>query len=516
MPDYDIVVVGGGSAGCVLASHLCSMGSLKVCLVEAGPDYGPSNSGRWPMDLFNPRRLPTSHDWGYFLEASTGIAKPEERAKVIGGCSAHNQCAAIWGMPSDYDRWSEAGVSGWSYSDIKPLIHKIERANDSSESRFRGHNGVIPTRRYHDGELASWQRFFLESARGAGFSRLEDLSAPSPAEGVAPFHATIKSSVRWNGAFAFLDPVRRRPNLTILGDTFADRLVIVGGRATELVCHSQSGILGLRARLFVASAGTYGSPLLLMRSGIGPADHLKEIGVRPEIDLPAVGRNLHDHSGVGIRFQLKQTGKRELEEDLSHGQQFWNQVILRASSKLCTDEFDLHILPSQYLTGPQDWVSAIIAFNMTPLSRGRILLRGKEYLLPPKIDFQFLSDEGGRDLAVLIDGFGQIRQLANYDPVASAGEETQPGSRIVEEAEVRSYVQSNVTSYAHPVGTCKMGSSDRDSVVNSSGQVHGTKNVFVADASIIPRIPRANTNLTCYMIGLKIASDILELHQSLH
>lgn len=510
MADFDVVVVGGGSAGCVVAGRLCQTTNLKVCLVEAGPDYGPASSGRWPTELLDPRQQPATHDWGYTEERSDGSIIAESSAKVIGGCSTHNQCAAIWGVPDDYDRWAAAGNPGWSYAELAPLIDQIEQASPDQATSYRGRHGAVPTKPYGDGDLSTWQRSFLQSAVSAGFPRVIDLSAPEPAQGVAPFHVNVRGATRWNAAFAFLDPVRGRPNLTILEATVVDRLLIDQEEATELICRSGTGIIELRAKMFVLAAGTYGSPAILMRSGIGPAAHLDELGIPVQIDAPGVGQNLHDHPGVHVRFSPTPDVRRAVQEELAHARLFQSQVILKAASSQCAAGFDLHLLPYQEVTEAGEWEFVTLAFNMVPRSRGEVLLRGEDAELPPRIAFQFLTDPDDRDIAILLDGLHLARRLAETGPLASAVEwEVDPGQRIRSEADLRTYIRGTVTSYAHPVGTCKMGPlSDPMAVVDASGRVQGTSNVFVADASIMPQIPRANTNLTCLLIGMRMA-DVL-------
>jgi choline dehydrogenase len=512
-PVFDVVVIGAGSAGCVLAGRLCQMTNLSVCLVEAGPDYGAMSSGRWPPELLDPRQIPMTHDWGYVDERPDGRIMGEARAKVIGGCSAHNQCAAIWGVPDDYNYWASLGNPDWSYVAIKPFIDSLEKAATSSPVDYRGHAGTFPTKPYRDEELAFWQRCFLEASLATGFPRLVDLSNPLPEEGVAPVHANVKDSVRWNTAFAFLDQVRRRPNLTILSHALADRLIVEPGTATALVVHSDDDVFEIRGRHFVLCAGTYGSPAILMRSGIGLADHLEALDIAVQLNLPGVGRNLHDHPGINIQYAPGLEAQQAFENDLARGQLYAGQVMLRARSTFCKEGFDLHIFPFQPHTDSGEWNFEIFAFHLAPLSRGRVLLRGKDVHQPPRINLGLLSDPEQRDLAIVSEGFHLIRRLAQSAPlVAAIRDEAEPGKSLNDEREVHAYIQAHVSSYAHPVGTCKMGpSSDLSSVVESSGLVHGTSNIFVADASIMPQIVRANTNLTCLLIGFRMAEWLSSL-----
>lgn len=507
---FDVVVIGAGSAGCAAAHLLCESG-LKVCVVEAGPDYGPAADAGWPPELLDPRTGPTTHDWGYTSEELPhGPMVPEPRAKVVGGCSAHNQCAAVWGMPEDYDAWASAGNPSWSYRDLVPLIDKIERAEEAGRNAVRGHAGAVPTRPYRDAELAAWQHAFLDSAARAGFRRVDDISTTAVDVGAASFHANVCDGIRWNAAFAFLDPVRSRSNLTILSDMIADRLVLDGPRAVAATCRSNGGKKEVSAARFVLCAGVFGSPAILLRSGVGPAVDLKASGIPVRIDLPSVGANLHDHPGTYLEYHLSDSGRRALGEDVSGGRFFESQVILRARSQVCAHRYDLHLLPYQTFDGEEGWTSALLVYNMTPRSRGRLRVRSPDPEVPPKIEPGYFTDLESRDLAVVVDGLDVARRLAAAGPLASLVEaEVFPGPHRRSRTDLASYVLEEVTSYAHPVGTCKMGApSDPGAVVDSAGRVRGIDNVYVADASIIPTIPRANTNLTCMLIGLRVAGLI--------
>ena len=457
---------------------------MNVCLVEAGPDYGPVGSGRWPPELLDPRRLPRTHDWGYVEERPNGTHVRESRAKVVGGCSAHNQCALVWPRPEDYDSWANAGNPGWSHRELQRLIEHVEER--------------VPRRRYADEELAGWQRLFLRSAVNAGFPRIGDMSALHPPEAVAPFQANVKESVRWNAAFAFLDPVRERSKLTVLERTLADRLVMDGDRAVGLICRTERGELELRAESFLLCAGTYGSPALLMRSGIGPRHLLETLGIPVVLDLAGVGRNLHDHVGVSVRYEPRERALRALDLDLSAGRLDQSQVILRLQSSRAEGGFDLHVLPYQAQRSSAAWTFELLVFAMAPRSRGNVFLRSADPVEPPRIDFRWLTDAGGHDRAVVEDGVCVAARLVSTTPLSES---------VAGVAE--SDFDSAVGGYGHAVGTCRMGPfADPRSVVDSSARVHATAGVFVGDASIIPAIPRANTNLTCFLIGLRVAEGL--------
>jgi len=484
--EFDILVIGAGSAGCALTGRVVESSEALVGLVEGGPDYGPASGGRWPTELLDPHRFPKTHDWGLV----------QARAKVIGGCSAHNQCAIVRAAPGDFDRWAAAGNRGWSDQDLAPFLRDIERR--------------LPLWQYRDDELAFWQKCFLEAAGAAGFARVHDLGDPDPAEGVSPFHANLRDSIRWNAAFAFLDAIRDRPTFRIVADTVVDRLVFRGGRAVALTGHSPNGAIELRAHRFVLCAGVYGSPAILMRSGIGPPDALRKLRVPIQVPLAGVGSNLHDHAGIAIDFEASPSARRALEKELAADKLYQSQVILKALADGRQEESLLHVLPYQAPDESGTWRFALMVFVMKPQSRGSVRLSGRDPHDAVHIDFNFASDPAGHDIAALTAGIRLVRRLAELPPLSHAvRREIDPGQRLDSGAERARFIRSRATGYAHSVGTCRMGpSSEAGDVVDPNGLVHGTENVFVADASIIPEIPRANTNLTCMLIGRKLAEVV--------
>src|SRR5437899_599379 len=336
------IVDGAGWAGCAAAAEAVRAGR-SVALVEAGPDYG-AFSRRWPRDILDPRRRTERHDWGFEAELRRGVSTDEARARVVGGCSAHNECAAVWPPAEDIDHWR---VPGWSSRELAPLVDRVESATGGAVVRRRP--GAVPTRAWRDDELSRWQAAFLEAAVASGYARLDDASAPGPATGVAPFHANVRDGVRWNAAFAFLDPVRDR--VAILDRTVAVRLVVRGDRAASLECRQGRRALALRAETFVLCAGTYGSPALLLRS---------------RVRSPELGRGLQDHPGVALAY-------RPRERSSARRLPFRSQVVLRASSGASPLPWDLHVVP--YQTEPDELL--VFVFAMAPLSRSEERRVGK-------------------------------------------------------------------------------------------------------------------------------------------
>ena len=438
---YDVLVLGGGAAGCVLAGRLSEDPDRSVCLVEAGPDYGHLSEGRWPADILDPRWLALeSHLW----ERDDEEDRSQSRARILGGCSAHNACVLLEGVPSDY-QWGEE----WSYEAFAPYL---QRAFET----LCGH--VLA-----DEELTPWHRAFRD-AGGA----------------VAIVHpVNIVDGVRWHTGFAYVDPARARESLTILGDTLVDRVLVEDSRAVGAL----AGGRVLRADVVVVSAGAYGSPGIMLRSGIGPAGEIAE--------LP-VGEELVDHVGTGAAWEptealLSETAAHEAEHGLYMG-----QVTVATRSRSCPPGLrDLFVFPA---LDPGPEISGA-AFAMKPFSRGSVRVNGPEPERPLAIDHGFLRDE--RDVEVLSEGFVRLRGLVEDPHVRPyAGREVRPGAEVVADEHVR----ASARGFYHPVGTCAIGR-----VLDVRCRVLGFENLYVVDASAIPEIPSANTNLTTVALAERAA-----------
>lgn len=489
----DTVVIGGGTAGAAVAARLVQGTSQTVMLIESGPDYGPFAEQRWPAQLLDARSLPTGHDWDYVNGASTGRPEhPLERARVIGGCSSHNGCAAIWGSRVDYDNWAALGNEGWSANELLPF--------------FKVANEMLRVKRISTSEITPWQQACLDTAPKIGIPQVGDLNDLDEDIGMSTSPVNIVDGVRWNTAFAYLDPLRDKDCLTIRGNMQVDRLRLEGSRVTALEAIGPDGPLTIEVGRVIVCAGTYGSPAILLRSGIGPDVELRALGIETKLDL-AVGRNLHDHPAVYLKYSgTPQLVTSMMDFAASGGVLFSEQAIAKFRSKYCTSAYDLHLFPvgGQFMDTADEWEFLLPVANMIPLSRGSVRLTNTDPFATLKIDTAYLSDPEGRDLDILWNGIELVRDYARQSPLSDfVGKEISPTVHYKTPEDVR---RDNL-HYYHAVGTCKMGSeSDPAAVVDARGKVHGVDNLYVADASIIPILPRANTNLPVLVVGERISS----------
>ncbi len=502
LPRYaDTVILGGGTSGCVIAGLLAEQSDESIVVLEAGPDFGPLSEGRWPADLTDAGALGESHDWGYTSEASyPDRTVTFERARVIGGCSAHNGCAAVWGSQRDYDGWAATGNDGWSTNDLLPFF-------EQAKQRLRVHT-------YNLDELTPFQRACLDAGPGAGLPIVQDLNDLDEDVGIAVSPVNIVDGIRWNTAFAYLDPVRYKPNLTVIGDVMGERVIIEKSRAIGVNVMRSNGQARIAAGRIILAGGAYGSPAMLLRSGIGDADELRMAGVDPVYDLPGTGRNLHDHPSVMVSF----AGTRALESRMDEfGREHWmpeETIIAKARSSICEEAFDIHFYPvgGRSSKSPSGWKWELKVACMTPKSRGSVRLASNDPFDKPLIDHRYLSDPDRHDREVLVDAIKLARDLARETGLAKLlGKELTPGPLISADEAIRAFVESTCVHYYHPVGTCKMGpSNDLEAVVDTQGKVHGIDGLFIADCSIMPVIPRANTNVPAVVVGERIVSWLVE------
>jgi len=474
---YDVVVLGGGPAGCAIAARLSEDPARTVCLVEAGPDHGPRAAGRWPAELLDPSAIPESHDW-----RDDHAALPW--ARVIGGCSAHNACAVAHGPAADYDAWAAHGGEGWRWATLEPCL---ARARDALRARAR-----------QPAELGIWHAGLLEAAAEAGLQRLDRFDDATA--GAGAMAANVVDGARHNAAFAYLDAARERPNVTIAGTTVADRVVLDRGRATGAIVQGPGGERTLHAGRVVLTAGAYGSPAILLRSGIGPADELARHGIAVAHGLPGVGAALADHCRAGLGFALGPRAADALRAERGDRTIAAQAAVKWRSPLAGAAPWDVHLLA---IVPPDRSQGRITAGLLAPRSRGRVGLRSPRPTDVPLVDHGFLSDPDGHDLGVLVAALGFARELGATRALRrlTAGE-IDPGPQV----DARSHALATVATYYHPTGTCRLGRpDDPDAVVGADAAVHGLDRLYVADPSIAPRPVRAGTHLTALAVAERVA-----------
>jgi choline dehydrogenase len=487
---WNWIIVGAGSAGCVLAARLSERPDSSVILLEGGPDY--SSVSALPPEIRSGLGPAFSHDWNYGSEPGRlGRSLPLPRARLVGGCSATNAAMALRARPADFTHWVSTERAQWSFDEALREYRELEADADYGDT-WHGRSGPVPIRRFTLEETLPEHRAFYEAAVGRGFAAVADHNAPHAA-GVGSLPFNVIGGVRQSAALTHLAPARHRSNLTIRSDTFVDRVLFEGRRAVAVTLAGSGETL--EGDAVILAAGAYASPALLLRSGVGPADDLRALGVGVVADLPGVGENLADHPLLGLRYDAP------APVDGLPGA----QMMLTAASSEVAEELDLQIFPwTPYAdaNSPAGGVFTIFLALMRPLSRGRVSLSSTEPEDAPLIDLGYFTDPA--DMPRMMHGARLAHALAETPPLSSftSRKLSAAAQASLTEDELKRAILAEVATYHHPVGTCRMGlTGDSGAVVNEVGAVLGLKALFVIDASIMPAAPSVNTNLTTLMLA---------------
>lgn len=487
---WNWIIVGAGSAGCVLAAKLSERPDSSVLLVEGGSDYGPESA--LPPEIRSGLSPAFSHDWEYSSEPGRlGRVLALPRARLVGGCSATNAAIALRARPADLAGWVTGGHARWSFAEVLPEYRELEADADVADE-WHGSSGPVPIRRYSPEETLPVHRAFQQAAVRGGFAAAADHNAPDAA-GVGALPLNVVDGVRQSAALTHLAPARGRGNLTIRPGTLIDRVVFEGTRAVGVVVAGSSETL--EGDAVILAAGAYASPALLLRSGVGPGDDLRALDITPVVDLPGVGENLSDHPLLRLRYEAAAP-----PQGLPGA-----QMALAAASARGGGELDLLIFPwTPYADAdsPSGGVFTIYVALMRPRSRGKVRLRSTEPEDGPLIDLGYFADP--EDMPRMLQGVRLAQTLADTAPLSaftsrklSAAAQPSRGDDELEGA-----ILEEVGTFHHPVGSCRMGlTGDGGAVVDETGAVLGVESLFVIDASIMPAVPSVTTNLTTLMVA---------------
>ncbi|MBT4522241.1 MAG: choline dehydrogenase [Halieaceae bacterium] len=523
---YDYIIVGGGSAGSVLANRLSASGEHRVLLLEAGPsDWNPLVHIPifWTMISYH-----RAFNWGNKIEPESAINNREmywPRGKLLGGCSAINGMLHVRGHREDFNQWRDMGCEGWDWNSVLPYFNRSEGLTDDGTGA-----GTLDALKISEVEHSEISDLFITACQTLGLKRIDSFNNGEH-EGVAYYQGTVSDGRRQSLAYCYLKPARGRQNLDVVTGALCERVSFEGQRATgALVNKKGRSIQYVATREVVLCAGAINSPQLLQLSGVGPSKLLQQHEIPLVAELEGVGQNLKDHLGTMVAYEVSGVETiwdsmnpvglvKQLFRYLFHRRGLLNfpsshvGAFFRSSTEQPRPDIQLFFMPvggdrDASNNTIMDRTSAVTAMilNVLPQSSGSVMLRSASPGDLPKIKANYLDTE--QDQRAMVEGFKQIRKIFLQQPMAGiCGEEIRPGKEVQDDAEILDYIRRQSTTGYHPVGTCKMGI-DPMAVVDPQLRVHGCQNLRVADASIMPDIVAGNTNAATVMIAEK-ASDMI-------
>jgi choline dehydrogenase len=518
---YDYIVIGAGSAGCVVASRLTEDPHTTVLLLEAG---GPDDREAIHIPVAFGQLFKTECDWGYSTEPEPHLHNRRlcwPRGKMLGGCGSHNAMIYIRGHRAIYDHWEALGNPGWGYETVLSYFKKSQH-QERGPSTYHGTGGPLNVADLRDANPLSCA--FVEACVERGLPRNDDFNG-AVQEGCGYYQVTQKEGRRCSTAIAFLRPAMARANLTVHTHALATRLLFEGTRAVGVAYRHQGETHEVRVnREVILAGGALNSPQLLLLSGVGPAAHLAALDIPVVVDLPGVGANLQDHLGAVLNYECTEpitlataTSAAALLEYQHFRKGPLSSNVAEAGAYVTTrpevpiPDLQVFFVPTWFMEHgfiqPEGHGIAFMAVHVSPESRGRVRLRSRDPLEAPLIQANYLATAA--DMQVLVDGVTFLRSLADTKAFGPfVGREIWPGSQAQSAEDMREFIRTRAETAYHPVGTCKMGV-DAMAVVDPQLRVHGTQGLRVVDASIMPLIVTGNTNAPTIMIG-EMGADMIK------